>query len=135
MCTLSLGFLSDCAATCLQVLMHAEQLRWSVHVWCSHDRRDGVSATESRRAVSQQPWVVCRRYGKGRLLALDIATGLAFLHAHDIIHFDIKSKCATTQKPLASALNCLMSFRAAFAHHILLATCIRLSPQDACGIV
>ena len=33
------------------------------------------------------------RYGKGRLLALDIATGLAFMHAHGIIHFDIKSRC------------------------------------------
>lgn len=43
--------------------------------------------------------VLYRRYGRGRLLARDIAIGLAFLHAHDIIHFDIKSKCATAHKP------------------------------------
>ena len=40
-----------------------------------------------------------RRYGKGRLLGLDIAYGLAFLHAHDIIHFDIKSRCAMAYEP------------------------------------
>lgn len=30
-------------------------------------------------------------YGRGRLLAHGVATGLAYLHAHKIIHFDIKS--------------------------------------------
>lgn len=32
------------------------------------------------------------RYGRGRSIALDIARGLAFLHAHGVIHSDIKSK-------------------------------------------
>ena len=75
-----------------------------------------------------------RRWGKGRLLALDVATGLAFLHAHDIIHFDIKSKFAVARQPLIFNLPeeppchiCTSQFPSANLHQA------RLS--NACGIM
>ena len=57
-----------------------------------------MSTNDPHEQVLNNPSTMFRRYGKGRLLALDIATGLAFLHAHGIIHFDIKSRCGVAHE-------------------------------------
>lgn len=68
-----------------------------------------------RAAVRSTQLCASGRYGKGRLIACGIAMGLAYLHADDIIHFDIKCKCACTssyQALLYISKQCLIQSRA-----------------------
>ena len=70
--------------TWARVLIACSGLPYFIHV--------GLQGGDLRQALSAEPAYRVTWWNGGKPIAMDIARGLAFLHANKVIHRDLKSK-------------------------------------------